>query len=290
MKLADYLMALTVAVLWGGNFVAAKLGMLHFPPFYLSSLRFFLVALLLVPFVRMPKAQMPKIAQLSLTLGTLHFALVFAGMYQGMDVTTAVLATQMGVPFSCLLGMWFLNDRLGIWRSSGLLIAFIGLVIIMGAPRVTDNLPAFFLVLGGAFFWSVANIQIKKMGKVDIMPLLAWVSLLSAPQLLVLSLILEENHWSLLLTTDWVSGLSIAYSAVFSTIVAYGLWYRLLGDHPVSQVVPFSLLIPLFGVSAGMWVMGDVMSAHLLAGGVVTMIGVAIIVFRKPRVNLVARV
>src|SRR4051812_6713810 len=126
MKPLDIFFAIAVTAIWGGNFVAAKFGMGHFPPFFLTSLRFCCTALLLLPFVPRPSwRQMRQIAALALVLGTLHFAMLFASLYLGLDIASTAIIAQLGVPFSCLFSAWFLGDKLGPWRMGGMAVAFL---------------------------------------------------------------------------------------------------------------------------------------------------------------------
>jgi O-acetylserine/cysteine efflux transporter len=252
----------------------------------MSGLRFAAVSLLLSPFIlkHRPTGRWREMFWFAFTLGTLHFAFVFIGMHMGLSVATSVITTQMGVPFSCMLGTIFLKDKLGAWRSTGLVVAFIGLTMIAGAPDVTENITAFMLVLAGAFAWSVSNIIAKKLHDMPVMALVGWAALISFPQLLLLSAIMENNQLEILATAPLRPTLGIVYSVLFSTLVAYGLWYYLLSKHQVSQVVPFSLLIPFFGIGASMWLLGDGLTWQIVAGGALTMAGVGVIVIRKPKI------
>jgi O-acetylserine/cysteine efflux transporter len=64
-------------------------------------------------------------------------------------------------------------------------------------------------------------------------------------------------------------------------MIAYSIWYHLLSTHPVSQVVPFNLLAPLLGVLAAVLLLGEVLTWQKMLGGVLTIGGVAIIIYRQ---------
>jgi O-acetylserine/cysteine efflux transporter len=66
-------------------------------------------------------------------------------------------------------------------------------------------------------------------------------------------------------------------------IVGYGTWYWLLRRYGVNQVMAFTLLVPIFGVLSGVMVLGETLTGPLVAGGILTVIGVGIIVLRRPR-------
>ncbi|MBY0354117.1 MAG: EamA family transporter [Rickettsiales bacterium] len=289
MQLKHKLMACGVAALWGGNFVAAKIALGSWPPFLLLGIRFVLVALILAPLLRQRPKNLPQVLLLSFVLGTLHFSLMFGAIWAGLDVSSGIIATQLGVPFSCLLGSILFAERIGRWRSLGMLVAFIGIVVIAGTPRIGDTFWQFGVSCAAAFAWATANAVMKRMGEVDIMQLLAWISLLCIPQYALLSWMFDEHQWTLVMQADWHVWLSLAYTAVFSTIVAYGMWYRLLGRFPVSHIAPYQMLVPVFGLAVAQWFFAEPLTLQFLAGGALTLAGVGLIIIRQPRMAMLTK-
>lgn len=286
MRFIDVIAAVLVAAIWGGNFVASKFTMTHLPPFLLTAVRFMVVAALLIPFFPAPKGKFREMLWLSFTLGTLHFALGIASMWYGLDASKTVIFIQLGVPFSALLATYFLGDTLGWKRTFGMVLSFMGIIVMTGAPNVMQNQLGFFIVITSAFFWAVANIITKKMGEVHSMTMVGWMSLLSAPQLLVISYFVEDRQWELLMTMTPTAIYGISYSILLSSIAAYGLWYYLLKRYAVNQVTPFTLLAPFFGSSAAIAAFNEPLNWETLLGGLITMAGVAIITIRRPKVAL----
>ncbi|MGB1539739.1 MAG: DMT family transporter, partial [Rickettsiales bacterium] len=236
--------ALIVVFCWAANFTAVKIGLQHFPPFLLLVLRFALVAALLLPFYWRRTLSVKFLLAMASVTGTAHFALVFGGLAYGIDIATGILTVQLGVPFSCVLSAVFFKDKLGAWRSFGMVVSFMGVIMIAGTPNVADHFGPFLMTMAGAFCWAAGNVIMKREGEVPVMELLAWMSLFAVPQLLALSLLVERDHWELIQTITPSAAYSIGFSAVFSTLVAYGLWYYLLKRCEVSRVAPFNLLIP----------------------------------------------
>ena len=286
MRPLDIFAAFMVSVLWGANFVAAKFGTAFFPPFLLTGMRFTIVSLILIPFV--PRPTLPQIKQIALlaTMSTLHFSLIFVAIYLGLDIASGALIGQLGVPFACILGAIFLGDRIGPWRIAGIIIAFIGTVIVAGAPNIPSHLPGFYAALGSTMTWGIANILIKRIHGVSSMSLLAWMGLCTIPMLFVLSCIFEHNTWPVLTAAPLSALLGVLYTALCSTIIAYGLWYYLLARHSVSQVTPYSLLTPVFGIAFGEIFFKEMLTMPVIVGGIITIIGVAIIVLRRPKTIL----
>lgn len=283
MRPAHACLALLVACLWGGNFIAAKISLEHFPPIFLIALRFALTAAVLLPFVpRLTRAQMPSIAVMS-ALNALHFSLPYIALAGGLSVAATAITTQLGVPFSCLMAALFLKDRLGPWRSLGMAVAFGGMFIVFGAPEIESHRSVWLCALAAAFFWGAANLYTKHVNTSGMMQMLAWTSLLTTPQLLIVAAILEPGAWATLENVPLSAALGLAYSVVASTIVAYGLWNWLLRAHPVSQVTPFSLLTPIIGSFLAELFFAERLSPDMLLGGAVTLAGVAVIVLRRPK-------
>jgi O-acetylserine/cysteine efflux transporter len=290
MQAKDKLMAAAVAALWGGNFVAAKIALLTWPPFLLLGVRFVLVALILSPLLlRERPKNLKQILLLSFLLGTLHFSLMFGAIWAGLDVSSGIIATQLGVPFSCLLGSILFGEKIGRWRSLGMLVSFIGIFVIAGTPRIGDTFWQFGISCAAAFAWAVANAAMKRMGEVDIMQLLAWISVFCIPQYAVLSGIFDRDQWALLMSAEWPVWLSLAYTAAFSTIVAYGMWYRLLGRFPVSHVAPYQMLVPVFGLAIAQCFFAEPLTLQFMIGGALTLAGVGIIIIRQPRFGVLTK-
>jgi O-acetylserine/cysteine efflux transporter len=162
-------------------------------------------------------------------------------------------------------------------------VAFSGVAIMMGEPRLTADLVAVGFVILATLVWALANIQIKELGPVDGFSLNAYLGLFAAPQLLVTSLLLESGHREVLVAANWTTvALAVLYLAVMVQIVSYAIWYRLLRLYPVNQLMPITLLCPVLGVLAGVVILGEVLTWTAILGSAATLAGVAIIMLWRP--------
>ncbi len=283
LRTPDFLTALLIAMTWGVNFVAAKFGLYYFSPLFLMALRFLLVAAILLPLTGKPTIPLQKAFWMALTYGVGYHALLFTGVWQGLDVATSIITVQLNVPFTSLLGVWLLGDTLGWRRIVGMIIAFAGILVITGSPTVLSQPLAFSLALLASLCWALFNIQMKRLGNIHIFSFLAWVSAFSAPLLFLLSFLLEPPQLAKLTETPLTAIASIAYMAILSTIGAFGAWFRLLSRYSVHQIVPFSMLMPVFGIIAAIVILDEPLTWQIIAGGMITLIGVTIIVLRRPK-------
>jgi len=277
--------ALLVALCWGGNFSASKYAMMDFPPFLTVILRFICVSVLLAPIAlrQRPWPRLRDMAFIAMTLIVLHFALIFVAMQMGLTITSVIVATQMGVPFSCMVSAALFKDYLGPWRSMGLMVAFMGVLMVALTKNASDHWGAFMLAMFGAFAWSSANIYMKRMKPTPVASLLFWPGVLSLPVLLVLTLMFEQNQIEIIRHAAWTSWAGIAYSTVLSSLVGYGLWNWLIAKYPLSQVVPFSLCVPIAGIAGGVLLFNEPLTGQILGGAALTIVGVGIIAIRRPK-------
>ena len=285
MKPIDILMAIAVAVLWGMGFVVAKSAMSHFPPVFLMALRFALAAFCLIWFFRPPWPLLSAIFGIALVGTTLQYSLTFTGL-SGIDVSTAALLVQLEVPFAILLAWLVFRERITMRPFIGMLLAFAGLVYIIGEPRLDGSASHIAMLIAGAFVWAVGQILVKRLGQVGGFVLITWMAVMATPQLIVASLLLESGQLAAIRSASLEVWAAVAYLGVGMTVLAYAMWYRLLGLYPVSRVMPFLLLLPLTSVAGGVFALGDNLTVNMIIGGVAILLGIAIInASHKPRAH-----
>ena len=105
MSSRDRVLGLTVVLLWGFNFIAIRLGLNHFPPFFFAALRFAVMAVPVMLFVRFPRVRIRWFLLYAIGFGTLQFAFLFLAMELGMPTGLASLVLQTSAPFTVLLGV-----------------------------------------------------------------------------------------------------------------------------------------------------------------------------------------
>ena len=284
MRIRDILLALVAMLLWGLNFAVAKLALAEFPPILLSALRFTLVALILLPFFPRPKRIRP-IIELAVTLGVLHFPMVFSGLAR-LDASTSAIILQLQVPLGVVMAALLLGEKL-TWRHGlGMAVAFAGVALIAGAPRLEANRAGLLFLLGAAMAWGFSTIQLKRLGPIDPFTLNGWLGLFVAAELVVISLVLEGSPLPYIVAASWDAWLCLSYTALISTIVAYGIWAWLVARYSVGQTMPFMLTVPLFAIGGGIVLNDDRITTDILGGGALTIAGVGLIVLRRPRGRL----
>ncbi|GAA0581548.1 O-acetylserine/cysteine exporter [Caenispirillum bisanense] len=277
----DLLLGLTVVLLWGFNIVTAKWGVAEIPPLLFTALRFAAVGLLVVPFVRLPRAALRDILLLSLTFGTGGFGLMFMS-FAIAEGSTAAIVSQLVVPFAVLLGIFVLGERPGPRRIFGIVLALAGVVVVAGEPQATPPL-GIILMAGSAACSALGNLFLKRLTQLPPLGVVGWMSLLATPQLLVLSLLLETNQVEAVLAAGERTWWSLAYTVLAASIIAHSLWAGLVRRHELSRIVPFSLLAPVTSVICAILFLGEPLTLLKIVGGGITLTGVAIIQLRQAK-------
>ncbi len=273
--------ALGTALLWGFGFVTSKYGADHMPPLFFLALRFALMALMLLWFVRPPAGRWLAVSLFALTMGAGHFGLFYIALNIGVEASTAAIIWITQVPLSALLAGIVLRERPGWMALLGIAIAFGGAVLLVGEPRHTGNAAGIALMFGSSIAWAVANVQVKRLTDISPLALNGWMSAISALLLFPLSFALEEGQIASLLQPDWRLHSSLVYQVVGSTLLAYWAWYYLLAYNKVATVAGFMLLVPVVGVIFGVFILGDPITWQTLVGGAIIVSGVALIVLKR---------
>ena len=279
MRPIDIFAALTVVILWGLNLTAAKVGLDGLSPIFFAGLRFVIVAVILIPFVQVPKGQMGRIFKFSIVFGAIHFGFLYTGI-DGVDSSAAAITLQLGVPFSIIFAWIFLGEKFGLVRSAGLAMAFAGVVVLTGDPDLSGNLMPLVFVAIGIGAWAASNVMLKSITGYSALSILAWASLFSAGELFLLSAFLETGQVAQITQGEWLTYAMVLYTAIPATLVAHSLWYYLISKYDVNVVVPYNLLTPVVGVIGGIWILSEPFTWQKAVGGLTTLIGVSVIQFR----------
>ncbi|MDX1298042.1 MAG: EamA family transporter [Pseudomonas sp.] len=277
----DLLLALVVIIVWGMNFVVIKIGLDDMPPMLLGALRFLLAAFPAVLFIKRPQIPLRWLLAYGLSISLGQFAFLFSAMSVGMPAGLASLVLQSQAFFTLLFAVLLLGERFRLANLFGLLVAASGLLLIGLQGNGLMTLAGFLLTLCAAAMWALGNIVTRKLGKVDLIGLVVWGSLVPPLPFFALSWLLEgpEVIEAALRAINLDTLLVLAYLAFGATILGYGLWSLLLSRYPASQVAPFSLLVPVVGITSAALLLDERLSALQFVGALLVMLGLLLNVF-----------
>jgi O-acetylserine/cysteine efflux transporter len=265
-----------------------KVGIDGVPPLLLAALRFLFV-LPAIFFVRRPATPWRLIAAYGVFLGVGEFGLLFSAMKIGAPAGLSSLILQAQAFFTALLATVFLRERFKFQTAIGMIIAASGLLILAWRGNQPGAWGGHFalaitMLIGAALMWAIANILAQRIGSVGGLSLMAWSSLASPVPLVALSLIFEGPTaiGAALRHVSWLSVAALFYLVLLSTIVGYGVWNVLIVKHGAGRVAPFSMLVPILGLTSGAIFLGEPFTAWHAVAAVLVLVGIAVHVFGFP--------
>lgn len=271
---------MAVALMWGLNFIAIDASLRHFPPMLLVALRFALIAVPAVLLVKRPDVPLRWLIGYGLGFGTLQFLFLYWGMASGMPAGLASLVLQASGPFTVLLGATFLRERVTGPQVLGILVAVGGLAVVGWQRAEHASVVPFLLTLAGALGWAVGNVCNRQARAANPLHLTLWMSVVPPLPMLALSLAVEgPSRIAGALTGFGEPGavgavVGLLYTVVIGTVLGSGLWTWLMSRHPAGVVAPFSMLVPVVGMTAAWLVLGETVTPPEALGGVLVVGGV----------------
>jgi len=278
-------LAVLVTFIWGVNFTFIAWALESFPPLMLTALRFFFTAVPLVLFLKPPKFNRTLFIY---AIGTfvMQYAFVFTAMHLGASAGLTALLLQVQIFITVLLAYIILGEAVSRMQIIGMLVGVLGLGVI--ALNLGGDMPlvGFICILIAAIGWSFGNIASKqastqqsignisttspansnkasnKTSALSALSLVVWGGLIACVILTLTSLLFENEAWTLATFTQasFKSWLSLGFIVYVSTLIGFGLWAHLLSQNIASKVMPFALLVPVFGMATSVLFTGEVVT------------------------------
>ena len=282
------LLALLVVVIWGVNFVAIDLGLAHVPPLVFLAMRFVLVAVPAVFFIRPPAIGWRNILLIGAFLSLGQFTLLYLALSLGMPPGLASLLLQTQIVFSVIVSSLLLHEHPTRRQVVGIVIGMVGVaVVVVGHTHAAPWLPLVITLLA-ALSWAIGNVLSRRARAASGLSLVVWSGLVVPIPSLGLALLVDgPQAVSYSLTHLSIAAiLSTVYTAVAASLVAYTIWNSLLARYPTGAVVPFTLLVPVIGILAAWVVYRENPTASELIGGAIMLGGLAAAVVSRRRVPM----
>lgn len=284
MKPADFVLLVAVCLMWALNLVVTRWSVTDggVPPIFFAAIRVSLLALVLLPFLLPVPRQIGLVFLIAMGMAGIHFGLLFLGLANATAGTAAVIG-QLGVPFTTILSVVFLGERIGIWRLAGIGLAFAGVMIIVLQPDQISLSAGVLYLLVAAFVGSLANILMKRIDPMPAMRLQAWIGLFSITPLMATSAMLETDQMAAYLAPDWRIYVASAFAVGGVSVFAHGSFYSLIKRYDVTLLSPLTLMTPVMSVLLGVALLGEALTWTMVAGGLIALCGVAVIGMRPNR-------
>ncbi len=279
---------LILTILWGFNYTAIKFSNTGLSPVFTSFLRSVIASFCGVIYCVIIKQTLFHRGILlfhGVMVGIL-FGLEFVCIYFGLLYTNAArMSILLNLsPFIVAAGAHaFLNERLNVVKTIGLILAFLGIYFVFrGKPSTYSKLMLFgdILAILGAILWGATTLYIKKFLAEKVHPINTFLYQLvfSIPILLICALILEDT---------WIKHIdgyilsSLFYQSVIVAFASYFVWFKLIYAYPVAKLSAFTFLTPVFGVLFGVLIFKEQITLLLITGLILVCVGIYCANYKK---------
>ncbi len=298
----DIVMLIILSVLWGGSFFFFEILLEHWQPLTIVTLRVGIAALVLWIILFARRVTLPKSGKawfalfvIALLNNAIPFFLIVWG--QSQEGVTAGLSSILNAttPFFTVLvaGALLTDERMTPGKISGVILGLIGVVVMIG-PKVlssgiqSGNVIGQLAVMGAALSYAFAGVWSRRFKTMGITPMVvaAAQTLLAFLFILPIALIVEAPLESLSLAGPkiWQAMIGLA---VFSTAIAYLLYFRLIERSGATNASLVTFLVPISAILLGVIFLSEPFTGPQAIG--MTLIGLGLLIMdgrvlsRRPR-------
>jgi O-acetylserine/cysteine efflux transporter len=283
------LLMLAICCAWAGNIVAIKEAVRDVPPLLAVALRYAIILPVCLPHMRLlpglpddgrPPSRMMLVVLAGLIGGAGSFGFGTAAYLYAENLSALAIAGQLGVPFSLILAILFLGERIHWRRTLGIALAFAGVAILAFDPRIVNERVALLLTVAASFTWALSTLLLRRLTGIHVLNLMGWQAAVSLPVLLIASWIVEPGAIAGVSGIPFSAILWLAYTGLVGSLLGHSGMAWLLQRYPVSVLTPLTLPTPLLSVILATLVYGTPVTPLMALGGIMTLTGVAIIALR----------
>jgi drug/metabolite transporter (DMT)-like permease len=283
---------LVLSVLWGANMAIVKVALKDLAPLFMAAVRSLVASFCLYLWMRTKGIVLfpSKVIVLHGLVVGLLFGSEFALIYIGLNYTlvSRVYVLVYLAPFFVALEAHVLirGDRLNRWKTVGLFLAFIGVVILFAGDFGTvtlKTLPGDLMILVASILWASTTVYLKKYLAHRTVPLqtLFYQVFFSAPLLFTLSIALEHP---MIKGISWVSGFSLFFQCIIIAFLSYLAWFELVHRYSVTILHAFSFFTPVFGVIiSGIFILHEPITATIVAALIFVTAGMVLVNYQPGR-------
>lgn len=268
-----------VVVLWAGNFVSISFLVKEIDSYTALTLRFIAVSLILIRFlIKIPS----KRDFIYLFLATLfivpgHFGLLFLSISKTKSLGGISVLIQLSIPFSILFSWLFYKDRPDMLKIVGLIISFVGIVLLLYEPSMFENQAAFLIAIFSALFLGLYFVTIKKIKNISGIGIIAWSSFLGIPMMYIMMGLNGSSFDVLQNISSNLTYYSFFYTVIAGSILGHGIWAYLVKTEDISFISPFLLLVPMITLLLSLFILDEKVGVYFIVNATIIIFGIFLV-------------
>ena len=258
-------------VMYGSSYPIGKLGTNNFSPYLMGSLRSLFMFLAVLPFFRfsISKKNFKHLMLFSFSMGVCVYGFVYLAIDFSSLLSPIIIGAQLSVPFGLILSKFFLNEIITLKKWFLITSSFLGIIIVAYDPRFGQEIIGLFFVVLMAFFYSLANILSRFLKDIKTIDQIGWHSFIGFLVLFLLSCLYEGNPLDQLYPVNYKGIIIALHAGIFVSLIGHGGLFHLYKFYPVSILLPFYSLFPLFGIALTFLIFYEIPGIYEIIGGVI---------------------
>ncbi len=270
MRARDIIDLVALGFLWGASFLFMRIAAPEFGAFALVEVRVAIAAVVLYV-IAVARGQHADIKPNWVPLGILGIHntalpfLMFTWAMLHLTAGTGAILNATAPIFAAVVAWLWLGDKLNLSRALGLLVGMVGVWLLVrdkvGAP-LGDATLAVAAALGGSLLYGIAGNFTRRYAS-NIKPLAVATGSQISAALVLLPIAIITWPEGPISTTAWASAIVMG---VFSTALAYILYFRLIANTGPTNAITVTYLIPLFAMVLGAVVIDEPITMAMVIG------------------------
>jgi drug/metabolite transporter (DMT)-like permease len=291
MGMREWLMLITLSLLWGGSFFFVGVAVVELPPLTIVTLRVGLAAItlwIIVLFMGLSLPKSPNVWVAFLIMGLLNNVIPFSLIVWGQTHIASGLASVLNATTPLfgviVVGLLLVDERATAMKLVGVAVGFLGVVMMIGIPSLDSvkqgTILAQIAILGAALSYAFASVFGRRFKAMGLKPIIIAAGQVTGSTALLAPVAFYVDGPLALLGPGspsimvWASILTLA---VFSTALAYILYFKILASSGATNILLVTLLVPVSAIFLGLLFLNETLQWVNLAGMALIAIGLSAI-------------
>jgi drug/metabolite transporter (DMT)-like permease len=284
-KLVLYWKPLLAMVFWGTSFIATKVALRELTPLMIIFFRLVFAITLLIIFALYtnkdfrikPKSHLWIV--LLAIIASFHLWIQVTGLKYTTATNTGWIIGTAPV-FMAILGFFFFKEKLTMLKTSGILIAFAGLLLLISKGEISRlnflTHKGDFLILASAFTWSVYSMVNKKI-TINYHPVMTILFLFLMMAIIIGPFTLNSEYFRAIFHLSIKSWGAVLFLGIFCSGVSYVLWSQTLSEMEATKTGAFLYFEPFVTVISAWVFLNESLTTMIIISGLIIMFGVYLV-------------
>ena len=267
MGLVQWSMLVLLSMLWGGSYFFVEIALEEWSPLLIVAVRIVVAAIVIWGIVLAAGLPVPRFRAawiafffMGLLNNVFPFLLIVWGQKEIESGLAAILTAAAPIFSVIVAGVWLKDEPITRTRLLGAVLGLIGVAVLIGPSALAGidaNLLAQLAVLGGALSYAFAGVYARRFTRMNIDPIVAAAGQLLMSSLIMILLATAFDAPSQLIESSARVWIAVGLMAVFSTALAYILYFRLLASAGATNAILVTLLIPVTAILLGAFILDE---------------------------------